>query len=138
MAENLASKPPHVSDVHLSFPAPFILLVTIAREKQMNSIPSPIHWQLDSLFTWYDSEPSLRCAVITGAGEKAFCAGQDLIELGKRGKEAKEGEEWMEEALRRHPPSGFAGISRREGKKPILAAVNGFALGGGMEIVLNW
>ena len=37
-----------------------------------------------------------------------------------------------------HPPSGFAGISRRGGKKPIVAAVNGFALGGGFEIVLNW
>ena len=37
-----------------------------------------------------------------------------------------------------HPSSGFAGISRRTGKKPIVAAVNGFALGGGFEIVLNW
>ena len=35
-------------------------------------------------------------------------------------------------------PSGFAGISRRTGKKPIVAAVNGFALGGGFELVLNW
>lgn len=37
-----------------------------------------------------------------------------------------------------HPDTGFAGISRRLGKKPIIAAVNGFALGGGFEIVLNW
>jgi len=41
-------------------------------------------------------------------------------------------------SARRHPPSGFAGISRRVGKKPIIAAVNGFALGGGFEICLNW
>ena len=41
-------------------------------------------------------------------------------------------------ATQGHPPSGFAGISRRMGKKPIVAAVNGFALGGGFEIVLNW
>lgn len=88
---------------------------------------------MHNLFNWYDNEPTLRCAVITGAGKKAFCAGQDLIELGKtRGKTANE--PW----LNVHPVSGFAGISRRAGRKPILAAVNGFALGGGMEIVLNW
>lgn len=40
--------------------------------------------------------------------------------------------------MRRHPPSGFCGISRRVGKKPVIAAVNGLALGGGTEIVLNW
>jgi hypothetical protein len=38
----------------------------------------------------------------------------------------------------KHPPGGFAGISRRLGKKPIVAAVNGYALGGGFEITLNW
>jgi len=97
----------------------------------MNSIPTALHWQLDAVFTWFDAEPTLRVAVITGAGKKAFCAGQDLIELGKR--DSKK-EPW----LQRHPPGGFAGISRRLGKKPIVAAVNGFALGGGFEITLNW
>lgn len=37
-----------------------------------------------------------------------------------------------------HPDSGFAGLSRRRGKKAVIAAVNGVALGGGFEIVLNW
>ena len=87
------------------------------------------------VFEWFDREPTLRVAIITGAGPKAFCAGQDLIELGKR--DPKELEEKPYLAL--HPPSsGFAGVSRRLGKKPIIAAVNGFALGGGFEIVLNW
>ncbi|GAB7349142.1 hypothetical protein MBLNU459_g8084t1 [Dothideomycetes sp. NU459] len=125
--------PPHISDCTLSYPAPYILLVTINRERQMNSIPYAVHWQMDSVFRWFDDEPTLRVAVITGAGKKAFCAGQDLIELGKRDKAAVEKEPWL--AL--HPTSGFAGISRRTGKKPIVAAVNGFALGGGFEIVLN-
>jgi enoyl-CoA hydratase/carnithine racemase len=126
--------PPPDPSVLLSSPAPNILLVTINRVKQMNSIPFPVHWYLHRVFEWFDREPTLRVAVITGAGPKAFCAGQDLIELGKRDPKKLEAEPY----LAMHPSSGFAGISRRTGKKPIVAAVNGFALGGGFEIVLNW
>lgn len=70
-------------------------------------------------------------AIITGAGPTAFCAGQDLIEQAQIRASPRPPQ------LLRHPPSGFAGISRRAGKKPIIAAVNGFALGGGFEICLN-
>ena len=89
--------------------------------------------------TWFDNEPSLRVAVVTGSGQKAFCAGSDLIELlavedSKSEDDVSKSKPW-EHA---HPPSGFAGLSRRKGKKPVLAAVNGLALGGGFEIVLNW
>ena len=49
----------------------------------MNSIPFALHWAFHQLFTWLDNEPTLRIAVITGEGSKAFCAGQDLIELEK-------------------------------------------------------
>lgn len=100
----------------------------------MNSIPSYAHWEAESIFTWFDNEPSLRVAIITGAGKKAFCAGQDLIEQAKLKSEPKP----PVGGTLRHPKSGFAGISRRVGKKPIIAAVNGFALGGGFEICLNW
>lgn len=99
----------------------------------MNSIPFAGHWELGAVFDWFDAEPNLRVAIITGAGEKAFCAGQDLIELGK----LKSGGTMPHSGAMRHPTSGFAGISRRAGKKPIIAAVNGFALGGGFEIVLG-
>ena len=83
--------------------------------------------------------PSLRVAIITGSGCKAFCAGSDFIEIEATQKaklqsnDVSKSKPW----LHNHPLGGFAGMSRRKGKKPILAAVNGIALGGGFEIVLK-
>jgi enoyl-CoA hydratase/carnithine racemase len=133
MASSTQTSPPKTSSSWiLSYPAPYVLLVTINRPKAMNSIPMAEHWEAESIFDWFDAEPNLRVAIITGTGTKAFCAGQDLIEQGK----------WKvsppPRSSTKHPPSGFAAVSRRAGKKPIIAAVNGFALGGGFEICLNW
>ena len=91
------------------------------------------HWEGDAIFEWFDEEPSLWVAVVTGAGEKAFCSGQDLVQQNDRTSGNKE----TSDRLKIVPPSGFAGFSRRLGKKPVIAAVNGFALGGGFEICLN-
>jgi enoyl-CoA hydratase/carnithine racemase len=132
MASLKTQPPPHPTFL-LTYPSPDVLLLTINRPTAMNSLPSASHWEADALLTWYDNEPSLRVLIITGAGKKAFCAGQDLIEQAKFRSNPD-----TPMALRKHPPSGFAGISRRTGKKPIIAAVNGFALGGGFEICLNW
>ncbi|KAH7355253.1 enoyl-CoA hydratase-like protein [Rhexocercosporidium sp. MPI-PUGE-AT-0058] len=131
MAADLKTQPPPSDSFLLSYPATHVLLLTINRPKARNSIHYQAHWDADAILNWFDGEPSLRVAIITGAGPTAFCAGQDLIE------QAQIRANPPPAPLRRHPPSGFAGISRRAGKKPIIAAVNGFALGGGFEICLN-
>ena len=108
----------------------------------MNTVTYGMNWELDALFRWFDGESWLRVAVITGEGSKAFCAGSDLKEIEKMQKskiDVSGSQDWKapEMALFVHPSGGEAGMSRRRGKKPILAAVNGLALGGGFEMVLN-
>ncbi|KAI1274289.1 enoyl-hydratase [Xylaria sp. FL0933] len=128
----LTTPPPAAPDTLVSFPAQHILVVTLNRPKQLNAIPRPQHFALESLWSWYDAEPSLRCAVITGSG-RAFCAGQDLKEWNQENKAASAGST----ASIRMPPGGFGGLSNRGGKKPVLAAVNGVCFGGGMEMAIN-
>ena len=97
------------------------MLATLNRPHAMNCLPVEATIELGALWKWYDNEPSLRCAVITGAGEKAFCAGMDLkqrLEIIERGGVAHE-----------YPVGQFAGMTNRTGKKPIICAVNGHAHG---------
>lgn len=126
---NFASPPPSCTVAELSFPSPFVMLVTISRERAMNSIPMAGHWEGQALWDWYDNEPSLRAAIVTGKGTKSFSAGADLLEVKSLNADG---------SPRTMPPGSFFGISRRIGKKPIIAAVNGYAFGGGFEIALNW
>ncbi|KAK6082657.1 enoyl-CoA hydratase/isomerase [Seiridium cupressi] len=77
----LATTPPPVPDTTVAFPADYhhVMLVTLNRPDALNAIPRPQHYALERLWDWYDDEPSLRVAVITGTG-RAFCAGADLKE----------------------------------------------------------
>ena len=73
----LKSPPPQTFFSKLSFPAPYVLLVTLALPKSLNCINRDGNHELHDVWQWFDAEPSLRVGVITGEG-RAFCAGADL------------------------------------------------------------
>lgn len=117
----LSNPYPHVHHSIVSFPRPHVLLVTINRPAARNCLPVEATIELGALWKWYDAEPELRCAVFTGAGDKAFCAGMDL-------KQRLAIIETNDVALE-YPSGGFGGMTNRTGKKPIVIACNGHAHG---------
>jgi crotonobetainyl-CoA hydratase len=100
-----------------------ILTITLNRPEVLNAMNPAAHFELDEVFDLYASDPEMRVAIITGAGDRAFCVGTDLKELSRTNDHRK-------------PPGGFCGITTRfDLYKPVIAAVNGLCLGGGAEIV---
>ncbi len=101
-----------------------LTLVTINRPDVMNALHPPANKELAEVFDRFSSDPEQWVAIITGEGERAFSAGNDL-------KYQASGQPMS------IPPSGFAGLtSRFDLTKPVIAAVNGIAMGGGFEIAL--
>lgn len=122
--------PPTPTFLKLSFPAPRVLLVRMDRPESLNAMSTTGQWEMHSLWLWLDDEPDLSVAVITGTG-RAFSAGADLKEWS--GSMSDD----VDPSKRMGNKPAFVPLSRRLGKKPIIAAVNGLAMGGGCEFVVN-
>jgi len=110
-----------------------VRLITIDRPQKMNSLDFAANDELVARWREFDADADARVAVITGAGDQAFCAGADL----KTYTMAFARSPAPEFRSRFTNGAGFAGITRKlHIDKPIIAAVNGFAISGGFELAL--
>ena len=113
-----------------------IAILTLNRPEKRNSLSPQMVVELAAAWTDFRDDPDMRVAILTGVGDKAFCAGADLARLiplmtGTRQPE----DEWDEQLLGDPEMLEVALLRRFELYKPIIAAVNGTALAGGTEIL---
>ena len=102
--------------------------ITLDRPDRLNAIDPATERRLLECWDEIENNPDIWCVVLTGAGERAFCVGADMKSDSASGLEY-----WAESR-----PQGFGGIAlRRTLDVPVIARVNGFALGGGFEMVLG-
>ena len=102
-----------------------VTLVTLNRPQQLNALNSHVLADLIAAFRAYDADTSQRCLVLTGSGEKAFAAGADIKEMEEQGFAAMYGSNYF---------AGWEQVTAT--RKPWIAAVAGFALGGGCEVAM--
>ena len=104
--------------------------VTIDRPNVLNAVDRAAHLELQRVWADIEASSEVRVVVLTGAGDRSFCVGADVSAAGVD----KTGMEYWADL----DPDGFGGLSLRESLDvPVIARVNGYALGGGMEMVLG-
>lgn len=102
--------------------------IIIDRPDRMNAVDRAAHKRLIEIWDEVENNADIRCAVLTGSGDRAFCAGADM-----KDDSSLTGVQYWEQF-----GANFGGISLRKSlSKPVIARVNGLALGGGLEMVLG-
>ena len=104
-----------------------VTLITLNRPQALNALNSQVLEELIAAFAAYEADAGQRCAVLTGAGEKAFAAGADIKEMADKPAAAFYSGDFF---------SRWTSHLVKTTRKPWIAAVNGFALGGGCELAM--
>ena len=104
-----------------------VTLITLNRPQALNALNTQVLVDLTKAFAAFEADDTQRCAVLTGSGEKAFAAGADIKEMADK----PSAEFYKEDFF-----SGWQADIVRRTRKPWIAAVNGFALGGGCELAM--
>ena len=104
-----------------------VTLITLNRPQALNALNAQVLDDLIAAFAAFEADPSQRCAVITGSGEKAFAAGADIKEMADKPAAEFYADDFF---------SRWTSHVVKTTRKPWIAAVNGFALGGGCELAM--
>lgn len=122
----------HYEYFSYEMPRPHVAWVTIERPERSNSIHPPAHVEWSAICDRIDADDDVWLAVFTGAGDRAFCAGRDLKSMSEAQQQGPDAVRAMNESM----ADVIRFVDRHDFAKPVIARVNGAAVGGGFEVAL--